>query len=78
MNVGEEKENKVRKRGRQTVRDLTTGNKQVAGEEVDGGLGNCVMGIREEGTGCNEPWELCATNESLNSTAEANDTLYVN
>ena len=35
-----------------------------------------MIGIKE-GTGCNENWVLYATDESLNSTPETNNTLYV-
>ena len=40
------------------------------------GWGNWVMGIME-GTECDEHWVLYTTDESLNSTSETNDVLYV-
>ena len=40
-------------------------------------MGNWVMGIKE-GTSCNEHWVLYATIESLDSTSETNNTVYVN
>ena len=43
---------------------------------MDGGWGNCVMGIKE-GMWCHEHWVLYATDESLNSTHETNNILYV-
>ena len=42
-----------------------------------GGRGNWVMDIKE-GTGYNEHWGLYETDESLNSTSEIYNTLYVN
>ena len=41
------------------------------------GWGNWVMGIKE-GIGCHEHWVLYATDESLNSTSETNNIVYVN
>ena len=41
------------------------------------GWGNWVMGMKED-TGCNEHWVLYETDESLASTSETNNTLYVN
>ena len=56
---------------------LTIGNKlRVAGGNVRGGWGNWVMGIKESAW-CNEHWVLYATDESLNSTCETNNTLCV-
>ena len=40
-----------------------------------GGLGNWVTGIKE-GTWCDEHWVFYATEESLNSTSETNNTFY--
>ena len=46
---------------------LIIGNKlRVAGGEWGGGWSNWVMDIKE-GTGCNEPWVLHKTRESVNS-----------
>ena len=56
---------------------LTIEKNKAAGGEVGWGGVNWAMGI-EEGTWCNEHWVLYATDESLNSTHEANNTLYVN
>lgn len=41
------------------------------------GRGNWVMAIKE-GMGCNEYWVFYATEESLNSTSEANNSVYAN
>ena len=40
-------------------------------------MGQLGVGIKE-GTCWNEHWVLCATEESLNSTPETNNTFYVN
>ena len=57
---------------------LTIGNKlRVAGGVGVGVWGSWVMGIKE-GTWWNEHWVSYATDESLNSTSETNNTLYVN
>ena len=45
-------------------------------EEVGGGWATWVMGTKE-GT-CDEHWVLYISNESLNSSPEANNTLCVN
>ena len=50
---------------------------RVAGGKGLGEWGNWVMDIKKS-TQCSEHWVLYATDESLTSTSETNNTLYVN
>ena len=50
---------------------------RVARGEGLGGQGHWVMGTKE-GTSWTERWVLYATDESLDSTSETNNTFYVN
>ena len=73
--MGEGKEK--RKTVRQTIGDSQLGEQTgLLKAEVFGGQGNWVMGIKK-GTQGNEDWVLYATDESLNSSSETKNTVYV-
>ena len=75
MNIWERKNGE---RGYQTIRDSTKENKLTVdgGSWWGGGWAKWVMGIKE--CTCNEHQVLHESDESLNSTSEANFTIYVN